>query len=110
MNFVDSSQDPANMVSRYCQKLMPEEHHSNLLLCPAPAVVHKPYQSRIVKNSILDTNVLLHDPNSLLNFADNHVLVPIEVIEEIDRFKQRESTELGPTPGVVSPDAGRVPG
>ncbi|HXA45060.1 MAG TPA: PhoH family protein, partial [Candidatus Angelobacter sp.] len=28
------------------------------------------------------------------NFADNHVLVPIEVIEEIDRFK-RESTELG---------------
>jgi PhoH-like ATPase len=73
---------------------MPEEHHSNLLLCPAPAEVHKPYQSRIVKNYILDTNVLLHDPNSLLNFADNHVLVPIEVIEEIDRFK-RESTELG---------------
>ena len=47
-----------------------------------------------MKNYILDTNVLLHDPNSLLNFADNNVLVPIEVIEEIDRFK-RESTELG---------------
>ena len=47
-----------------------------------------------MKNYILDTNVLLHDPNSILNFEENHVLVPIEVIEEIDRFK-RESTELG---------------
>jgi PhoH-like ATPase len=47
-----------------------------------------------VKNYILDTNVLLHDPDSLLNFADNSVLIPIEVIEEIDRFK-RESSELG---------------
>ena len=47
-----------------------------------------------VKNYILDTNVLLHDPNSILNFDDNNVLIPIEVIEEIDRFK-RESTERG---------------
>ena len=47
-----------------------------------------------MKNYILDTNVLLHDPNSLLNFKDNCVLLPMEVIEEIDRFK-RESTELG---------------
>jgi len=54
-----------------------------------------------VKNYILDTNVLLHDPNSLLNFADNNVLVPIEVIEEIDRFK-RESTELGRNARTVS--------
>ena len=46
------------------------------------------------KNYILDTNVLLHDPNSLLNFDDNNVLIPIEVIEEIDRFK-REATERG---------------
>jgi PhoH-like ATPase len=47
-----------------------------------------------VKNYILDTNVLLHDPNSLLAFKANTVLIPIEVIEEIDRFK-RESSELG---------------
>jgi len=47
-----------------------------------------------MKNYIIDTNVLLHDPNSLLSFAANSVLIPIEVIEEIDRFK-RESTELG---------------
>jgi PhoH-like ATPase len=47
-----------------------------------------------VKNYVLDTNVILHDPNSLLNFKNNCVLIPIEVIEEIDRFK-RESSELG---------------
>jgi PhoH-like ATPase len=54
-----------------------------------------------VKNYILDTNVLLHDPNSLLNFEENAVLIPIEVIEEIDRFK-RESTELGQNARAVS--------
>jgi PhoH-like ATPase len=54
-----------------------------------------------LKNYILDTNVLLHDPNSLLSFVDNHVLIPIEVIEEIDRFK-RESSELGQNARTVS--------
>ena len=54
-----------------------------------------------MKNYILDTNVLLHDPNSLFSFQDNHVLVPIEVIEEIDRFK-RESSELGQSARTVS--------
>ena len=54
-----------------------------------------------MKNYILDTNVLLHDPNSLLNFQDNAVLIPIEVIEEIDRFK-RESTERGQNARTVS--------
>lgn len=54
-----------------------------------------------MKNYILDTNVLLHDPNSLLNFKDNNVIIPIEVIEEIDRFK-RESNELGQNARTVS--------
>lgn len=47
-----------------------------------------------MKNYVLDTNVLLHDPSSVLNFKDNNVLIPIDVIEELDRFK-RESNELG---------------
>ncbi len=53
------------------------------------------------KNYVLDTNVLLHDPNALLNFQDNHVLVPIEVIEEIDKFK-RETSERGQNARTVS--------
>ena len=47
-----------------------------------------------VKNYVLDTNVLLHDPNAIFNFQDNQVLVPIEVIEEVDKFK-RETSDLG---------------
>ncbi|MDA1273375.1 MAG: PhoH family protein [Verrucomicrobia bacterium] len=54
-----------------------------------------------MKNYILDTNVLLHDPNALLSFQDNNVLIPIEVLEEIDRFK-RESSELGRNARTVS--------
>lgn len=49
---------------------------------------------RKAKNYVLDTNVLLHDPNALLNFEENHVLLPIEVIEEVDKFK-RETSERG---------------
>lgn len=54
-----------------------------------------------MKNYILDTNVLLHDPNSILNFQENTVLIPIDVIEEVDRFK-REPSELGQNARSVS--------
>ncbi len=46
------------------------------------------------KNYILDTNVLLHDPIAPLQFQDNTVLIPISVIEEIDKFK-RDVSEIG---------------
>lgn len=36
---------------------------------------------------ILDTNVLLHDPTSLTKFADNEIVIPMVVIEELDNFK-----------------------
>ena len=47
-----------------------------------------------IKNFVLDTNVLLHEPNAIFGFEDNTVCVPIAVIEEIDSFK-REANELG---------------
>ena len=37
---------------------------------------------------VLDTNVLLHDPRALYNFADAHVVLPIYVVEELDQFKK----------------------
>jgi PhoH-like ATPase len=46
------------------------------------------------KTFVLDTNVLLHDPMALTRFQDNDVVVPIEVVEEIDRFK-RDPSEKG---------------
>jgi len=43
---------------------------------------------------ILDTNVLLHDPQAMLKFEDNDVVIPITVIEEIDTFK-KDLSEIG---------------
>ena len=39
------------------------------------------------KHFVLDTNVLLHSPNCLLQFENNHVVIPIDVLEELDKFK-----------------------
>lgn len=44
-----------------------------------------------MKNYVLDTNVLLHDPQAILKFSDNMVVLPLTVIEEIDRFKKDQS-------------------
>lgn len=46
------------------------------------------------KTFVLDTNVILHNPHSLVSFEDNIVLLPIEVLEELDRFK-RDRDEKG---------------
>lgn len=40
------------------------------------------------KNYVIDTNVLLYDPQALYKFGDNNLIIPITVIEEIDRFKK----------------------
>ncbi len=47
-----------------------------------------------MKIFILDTNVLLHDPTSLVAFQDNEVIIPLVVIEELDTFKSSEN-EIG---------------
>lgn len=47
-----------------------------------------------MKNFVLDTNVLLHDPRAIFRFGENRVIIPIYVLEEIDTFK-RELSELG---------------
>ena len=40
---------------------------------------------------VLDTNVLLHDPDAPKRFGDLRVVIPMQVIEEIDRFKKDHS-------------------
>lgn len=40
------------------------------------------------KHFVLDTNVLLHNPNSIYLFEDNAVVIPLPVIEELDKFKK----------------------
>ncbi|MBI4862107.1 MAG: PhoH family protein [Candidatus Riflebacteria bacterium] len=40
-----------------------------------------------MKRFVLDTNVLLHNSNAVFAFGKNHVIIPITVIEELDKFK-----------------------
>ncbi|MBO7090556.1 MAG: hypothetical protein J6W23_02140, partial [Victivallales bacterium] len=43
---------------------------------------------------ILDTNVLLFDPQAIHHFPETELLIPLAVVEEIDRFKH-DNTETG---------------
>jgi len=45
-------------------------------------------QSSKSKIFILDTNVILHDHTSIYQFQDNDIIVPITVLEELDKFKR----------------------
>lgn len=47
-----------------------------------------------MKTFVLDTNVLLHDPFALFRFQENSIIIPITVIEEVDRFK-KDMNETG---------------
>ncbi|WP_236932629.1 PhoH family protein [Geosporobacter ferrireducens] len=47
----------------------------------------------MIKNYIIDTNVMIHDPKFLYNFEDNNIIIPIIAIEELDKLKK--------APGVV---------
>ena len=53
------------------------------------------------KTYVLDTNVLLHNPEALFAFEDNDVVIPLAVIEEIDNQKRRQD-EIGRNARVVS--------
>lgn len=41
-----------------------------------------------VKNFVLDTNVILHDATCIMNFEDNNIIIPMAVLEEVDKFKK----------------------
>jgi PhoH-like ATPase len=40
-----------------------------------------------VKTFVIDTNVLIHRPDAIMSFRDNEVVVPLWVLEELDRLK-----------------------
>ena len=47
-----------------------------------------------MKNFVIDTNVLLQDPQAIFNFQEHTVIIPIGVIEELDS-KKKEVDDLG---------------
>ena len=46
----------------------------------AEAPVSRFKVSAKVKTFVLDTNVLLHDPQCILKFQDNNLAIPVEVL------------------------------
>ena len=48
----------------------------------------------MVKTYVLDTNVLLQDPDAIYKFEENEIVIPDVVIEELDKFKGKFG-ELG---------------
>ena len=40
-----------------------------------------------VKLFVLDTNVLIHNPEAIMSFRDNEIVIPLEVLEELDKLK-----------------------
>lgn len=53
------------------------------------------------KTYVLDTNVLLSDPGSMFSFHEHDVIIPMAVLEELDRHKSR-SDEVGKNARQVS--------
>ncbi|MGC1403705.1 MAG: PIN domain-containing protein, partial [Thermodesulfobacteriota bacterium] len=53
------------------------------------------------KTYVLDTNVLLFNPEAIFAFEDNEVVIPLAVIEEIDNQKKRQD-EIGRNARVFS--------
>ncbi|MDF2595681.1 MAG: PhoH family protein [Clostridia bacterium] len=44
----------------------------------------------MIKTYVLDTNILIQSPHALLAFEDNKVVLPIAVLEELDKLKTEE--------------------
>jgi len=47
--------------------------------------------SKLLKNYVLDTTVLLYEAQAMFKFGANNVIIPITVIEDIDHFKKDQS-------------------
>ena len=75
----------------FSQKTM---HRADLIETPEEQSLSLPHAGRNgrngtaekVKNFVIDTNVLLHDPHSLNRFENNHIFIPVEVLSELDRL------------------------
>ena len=43
--------------------------------------------SKGIKTFVIDTNVLIHYPEAVMSFRDNEIVIPLEVLEELDDLK-----------------------
>ena len=64
----------------------------------------------MVKIYVMDTNVLIQNPQALLSFEDNQVILPVVVLEELDNLKKAQISHTDP--GRAAPEgkySGRGP-
>lgn len=75
---------------RYVRSNQPE--FAMTLPAPKPATLglHAPSATKIF---VLDTSVLLHDHRAISRFEEHAVVVPMTVLEELDRFKVGSDTK-----------------
>jgi hypothetical protein len=76
-------------VGHYTSKLMINkakrltiEHFNRVLDFLRAGAITRRQDKTMIKHYVLDTNVLLHNPNALFLFQDNHVIIPNTVIEK----------------------------
>lgn len=69
-----------------------QQHSASLSLQtkgkPAPTEARKTKEVQLPKLFVLDTNVILSDPNSIFRFAEHNVYIPTVVREELDNHKK----------------------
>ena len=68
--------------------------HSGLQFCPAGTnfTTNSQIITVMAKIFVLDTNVILHDYRSIYKFQENNLVIPIAVLEEVDKFKKGNGT------------------
>jgi len=65
--------------------MMPGRRHSNSVKTQEKGLDETNTQRKIY---VLDTNVLIHDPHALSRFDEHDVVLPIVVLEEMDKVKR----------------------
>ena len=51
-------------------------------------IPEKGQKGKLPKIFVLDTNIILHDYRAIRHFQENDIVVPVAVLEELDKFKK----------------------
>jgi hypothetical protein len=86
---VYSIADPTTHPIKNVSTQIPGIHRRAGRFFPELASADRARAAGAVKNFVLDTNVLLHDPNCLNRFENNHVFIPVDVLTEFGQFQER---------------------
>ncbi len=88
-----SSSNPEARISRQVKSIDAKDSPQKISKQSGKAKSHRPKSISLADSStrrlfVLDTNVLMHDPQSLFRFAEHDVFIPIMVLEELDNNKK----------------------